>query len=354
MMLQHGRASLSRRIYSVVLTCFFVLAPASPPLSAWGNVGHEAVAYIAWQQLNPATRARVIQLLMMVPTLHSPDNTKSVPGYAEWLIDLPPGLSQDDRNLYIFMRAATWPDAIKHQWLHDSDTPPANSAAADPIIGYADPASHGYWHFIDIAFASDKSKLPASPVPNVTTQIAALRTAISSADPSVDLLKSYELVWLEHLVGDLHQPLHGTVRINKDTGDRGGNTVKIKLTPAMKRQFVGTSSMSPPSELHAFWDDLPGQEQPAQALPLAAAFAKGLPMAQNGVADPDPGDWANESLALAKKDVYRAPIGKGPTRPDGSSYTITPAYYTTALRDAKERVALAGARLAKLLNDNLR
>jgi hypothetical protein len=38
----------------------------------------------------------------------------------------------------------------------------------------------------------------------------------------------------------------------------------------------------------------------------------------------------------------------------GSSYLITDAYYQKAMQDAKDRIALAGARLAKLLDDNLK
>src|ERR1035438_2584568 len=352
MVLQDARTCFSGKLRSVLLAWLVVLALASPQrIWAWGNTGHEAVAYIAWQQMNSNTKTRVMQLLMLVPTLHSPDNTKSIPGYADWVADLPAGLSEDQRNLYLFMRAATWPDTIKHEFLKDSDTPPANSGPADPIIGYTDTASHGYWHFVDSGFASDKSNVPDTPVPNAATQIAALRSAIASTDP--DLLKSYELVWLEHLVGDIHQPLHGTVRFYMSQGDEGGNTVKIKLPTAMKKQFEGTLSKSAPAELHAFWDDLPGEGQPAPALPFAATFAKALPAAQEGVSDTDPNNWAMESLTLAKKDAYMAPIGKGPTPPNGSSYAITQAYYNTAMQDANGRIALAGARLAKLLNENL-
>ena len=352
MKLQDAHTCLSGNLRSVVPPWLLALALASPQqLYAWGNTGHEAVAYIAWQQMNSNTQKRVMQLLMMVPTLHNPANTKSIPGYADWVADLPAGLSQDQQNLYLFMRAATWPDTIKHEWLKDSDTPPANSGSTDTIIGFTDTASHGYWHFIDAGFASDKSTVPATPVPNAATEIAAMRSAIAAAD--TDLLKSYELVWLEHLVGDIHQPLHGTVRFYMDKGDEGGNTVKIKMPTAMKKQFEGTLSKSAPAELHAFWDDLPGEGQPGPALPLAVAFAKALPAAQDGVSDTDPNDWATESLTLAKKDAYRKPIGKSPTPSSGSSYTITQAYYDSAMQDAKVRIALAGARLAKLLNENL-
>ena len=167
---------------------------------AWGNTGHEAVAYIAWQQMKPGVRKRVIALLKLVPTLQNPNNppkgrqSKSIPGYKDWVAELPSGLSKDQKNLYLFMRAATWADTIKHEWLKDSDTPPAN-ITTDVNIGYTDTASHGYWHFIDVAFASDNSTPPPTPVPNVVTQIAALRAAIASKEPN--LLKSYDLVWLE-------------------------------------------------------------------------------------------------------------------------------------------------------------
>jgi len=56
---------------------------------------------------------------------------------------------------------------------------------------------------------------------------------------------------------------------------------------------------------------------------------------------------------MAEKDAYCAPIGKGLAPTGGSSYAITQAYYDTAMQDAKARIALAGARLAKLLNENL-
>jgi len=356
MVLQRAHTGFLRTVRGWALPCLPMLAltlAAPQQVRGWGNAGHEAVAYVAWQQLNPDTQKRVIELLAMVPTLHNSDNTKSIPGYADWVNDLPAGLSQDDRNLYLFMRAATWPDTIKHQWLRDSDNPPAGNKSSEPAIGYTDTASHGYWHFVDAGFASDGSKVPDTPTPNAATQIAALRTAIASTDASLELLKSYELVWLEHMVGDIHQPLHGAVRFFANKGDAGGNDIKITMPTAMKKQFEVTLSKTAPAELHAFWDDLPGEGEPAPAVPLAVTFAKALPAAQGDISDTDPDDWAKESLTIAEKDVYSAPIGKGLAPAGGSSYAITQAYYDTAMQDAKVRIALAGARLAKLLNENL-
>jgi hypothetical protein len=365
---------------SVVLLAFFSLFAAPTQLCGWGHTGHEAVAYVAWQQMTPAARTRVLELLKRVPALDNPTHTKTVPGYDAWVADLPFGLSQDDQNLYLFMRAATWADTVKHVGFTDSDTPPPG-ITTDVNIGFTDTASHGYWHFIDTAFASDHSTVPGTPVPNVATQIDALRTAIASGEDAD--LEAYDLVWLEHLVGDIHQPLHGSARYFAGTSDEGGNTVKIRLPASMKKTFEGTLSKDYPTELHAFWDNLPGEGDPAPALPQAARFAKSLPGADAAkVADPDPSDWAAESFSLAKKDAYKSPIGKSPKptastaapssakskstssstpgktttakTTTSSSYLITQTYYNHALQDARDRVALAGARLAKLLNENLK
>lgn len=325
---------------------------------AWGNTGHEAVAYVAWQQMSPATRVRVLALLKKVPTLHN--ESGEIPGYVEWISQLPPGLTTDQQNLYLFMRAATWADSIKHHGLHDSDTPPPN-LTEDVNIGFGDDASHGYWHFVDAAFASDNEHVPSTPTPNAATQIAALRSDIASDEG--DVLKAYDLVWLEHLLGDIHQPLHGTVRFNGGSGDLGGNLVKIKLPVPMEQKFKCAPSKTTPRELHAFWDDLPGSCPADTGLAAAAAFAKPLPLLLSNpnsattdkLADVDPQDWAKESLAIAEKDAYAAPIGEGLQPEDGTSgFLITTAYYNTALADAKDRIALAGARLAKLLNENLK
>jgi hypothetical protein len=349
------RPTWRKALFAISLSPLFLVPARS---HAWGNTGHEAVAYIAWQHMTPAARARALELLKLVPTLHKPDNTASIPGYADWVNDLPAGLTDDEKNLYLFMRAATWADTIKHQWLKDSDIPPANRPV-EVNIGYTDTESHGYWHFIDTGFASDNTTVPATPVPNVATQIVALRQDIASDED--DLLKSYDMVFLLHLVGDIHQPLHGSARFFAGKSDLGGNDVKIRLTTEMRKSFEGTLSQTAPSELHAFWDSLPGEGQPGPALPQAAAFAVALPPAKAGkVADTDPAHWAAESFKLAKSHAYSAPIGKSPqpapssSTPSFSSYLITTAYYNKAMGDAKGRVALAGARLAKLLNENLK
>jgi len=63
----------------------------------------------------------------------------------------------------------------------------------------------------------------------------------------------------------------------------------------------------------------------------------------------DAADWSSESFAAAKQTVYTAPIGMG-----GGPFTLTPAYKTKAKALARKRIALAGVRLANLLNEELK
>jgi len=172
------------------------------------------------------------------------------------------------------------------------------------------------------------------PTPNAATQIAAFRAVLASSD--TDAKKSYDLVWLEHLVGDVHQPLHAATRVSgaDPNGDRGGNLVKLCAAPCK-------------DELHAFWDDLLGtSSSPATAIRVA----RGLPEPDSTLASKkDASDWVNESFELAQNSVYTAPIGSG----DGP-FAITSAYRRNAKKIAQQRVAVAGVRLANLLNEELK
>jgi hypothetical protein len=200
-------------------------------------------------------------------------------------------------------------------------------------LRYSDKKQHRYWHFVDTLFTQDGSTLPAVPSPNAATQIAAFRTSINLT--MADGLKSYDLVWLMHLVGDVHQPLHATTRVSKadPKGDGGGNNVKCG-SPC-------------PAELHGYWDDLLGTSpNPVPALAAALALPAADPVAAK-IADES--KWIAESFQLAKADVYVPPIGTG----DGP-FTLTVAYESNAKTVAQTRVALAGARLAALINTNLK
>ncbi len=316
---------MSKRHLLCALALALMIAFGAPAYG-WDNLGHMAVAAVAYQRLKPAVRDRVDALLLL-----NPDRPN-------WLKLIPPGTSPEDQRMMIFMIAATWPDRIKSDTRYSDDgTENGNrpdGASSWQNVGYSDLLRHKYWHFVDEPFTQDGTKLQPPPTPNALTQIVAFRKVLASGRP--DALKSYDLSWLLHLVGDVHQPLHATARFGKAQrdGDAGGNLVNV-CDPS-----CGT-------RLHAFWDDILGTgDSPADAL----AVAKALPPAPAASANVgDASKWIDESFKAARQSVYVTPIGlgKGP-------FTITPKYRSDAVELARKRVALAGARLANILNNELK
>jgi len=317
-----------RPIFILVSVLVFLLPV---PLFAWNGVGHMAVAYVAYQRLNPATRARAAVLL------------KLNPDYSNWIKQVPAGTSSQDQEMFIFMIAATWPDQIRGEAEYSLDGAPGSNGnlpdgpSSTQNIGYKDKLQHRYWHFLDTPFSTDGTKLPTVPTPNAETQIVAFRKVIASSSADDDL-KSYDMVWLLHLVGDVHQPLHCVTRVSsaEPEGDKGGNTEKITCTDC-----------NGATVLHAFWDNIlaPGFD-PAVALGAAKALP---PVDSQSASNMDTAAWIKESVDDAQQHVYVAPIGPG----DGP-FTISTAYTDAAKKLGSERIAIAGARLASVLNSELK
>jgi hypothetical protein len=311
-------------LLAVVLWVFLV----APPVHAWFNGGHMVVAYIAYQNLTTQTRARVDALL------------KTNPMYATWT----KGIGNTRKGLVAFLNASTWPDCIKRNscspgYISDGgDTPPGKPTDAQNV-GYTDLLMHKYWHFIDLPYSAGAPGQPPK-VPNALTEIVLLTQAIGGA--ASDDVKSYDVVWLEHLVGDIHQPLHATSRFTVDhpAGDAGGNLLHFCVNPCT-------------DELHAYWDGLLGDTPTVAAVTKTgkALLAKGKPAGADNL---DPSSWASESLGLARADVYVPPISDD----NNPSVTISPrpdaAYQAKATAVARSQVTLAGYRLAALLDKNLK
>jgi hypothetical protein len=307
----------------------FVLFAWITPASAWNNHGHMLVAYLAYQQLHPQQQARADALVTLNPL------------FARWQQQVA-ALPASQRSAAIFALAATWPDIIKTDATHHDDgldggdRPPLGPGATQNT-GYTDLARHKYWHFVDTPFTADGSRLPPVLAPNVIDRIGAFRATLASTGASAakDPVKSYDLVWLLHLVGDLHQPLHASTRVSKSqpNGDHGGNFVK--LCSGCRDQ------------LHGFWDGASGDDDTPAGIVRAALtmhVATGAP-----AADLNPRHWADESLALAKSEVYHSPIGAG-----AGPFTVNSAYRQNAQKIATARLTLAAARLAAILNTDLK
>ena len=102
-----------------------------------------------------------------------------------------------------------------------------------------------------------------------------------------------------------------------------------------------------PTDLHRFWDEVPGTDERVSASMSAARLLP--PVDPTEAAIKDEAMWIDESFRIAQESVYEEPIGNG-TGP----FALTSNYRNTAKRVALARTALAAARLANMLNSELK
>lgn len=278
----------------IFILFFFVL---STPALAWNAAGHRLAAFIAWQQLSPQTRDAISQALARHPD------------YQHW-----EKRAHTDSDVAIFAEASTWPDDIRNDpRFYDEDKEPPTPTQP----GLPDTARHKRWHYVDL---NGRGKVEAG---ELDQQIERLSHLLRSTGKNVDI--SNALPWLEHLVADIHQPLH----VGR-YGDEGGNRVDIE-NPFNQRL--------PVSNVHTYWDDLPGPPwlRGKRLEKIADQLMAHYPApAQGNVAQ-----WRDESHRLLKQ-AY--PDTNGNRLP-----TITESFQQRARNIANQRIVDAGYRLGRLL-----
>lgn len=311
-------------LMSAVLS-FSCSALSFTPAWSWWDEGHMQIAYIAYKRLEAPVKDKVDALL------------KLNADYPSWIAGAP---NEETAKMYAFVHAATWADDIKTKDGYTKDLVTDSDAARN--IGYSDTHRHEFWHYKDTNFSPDGTPLPPLPPVDAVTQVKLLTAALPTSSGASDDVRSYDLVWLLHLVGDLHQPLHAIGRFTQPiaNGDSGGNSEMV--IPATGETIA----------LHAYWDRMFG----GYASPFGAVFDASQ---QGGVATivpnpisaqvSDPDAWARESFELAKQFAYAAPVSTG-----SNAVPLTRDYETNARNVARGQAALAGARLANLLNAALK
>lgn len=259
------------------------------PLAAWNETGHKAVAWIAYQNLTPAARAEADALL------------KQHPDSGVW-------------RMHPFLEAAFWPDVIRGNPQYDNPT----------------------WHYINLPFSPDGTPLTPADFegPSVYTKIRQFRGTVGDKSrPGVE--RAVQLAWIEHLVGDVHQPLHTVARFSRETpkGDRGGNDVRLREA----------------RNLHSYWDGALGTTRDEQQIrKLAEDIMKSHPHEEP--ANLDVRAWVEDGFRAAKESVYTFGDGSGTKEP----IALPEGYAAAAQKVARARAALAGYRLAALLNEALK
>ncbi|QJR37646.1 S1/P1 nuclease [Gemmatimonas groenlandica] len=302
----------------------------------WDAVGHRAMAAMAYDRLRPATRARVDDIMRAHPDIAALGANVNV--------NTPVGIRE------VFLRASVWPDQIRGDARFYPETD--SSAQPTPLLpGYPTMARRAGWHYLSRSFSTDGTPTIPLVEPNVASVFPSLAESLgdNALSPS---LRAYSLSWIIHVVGDLHQPLHGTSRSAADQpdGDAGGNRVWVQLR-GFERDSIN---------LHAVWDGWVGR--PSRELPIddvAAAIARELPMTAGQADDAlnlprgaplaaTVRAWADESATLARYMAYELPPRAGSVPP-----VLTDAYVALGTRIARQRLALSAYRLAAVIEAQL-
>lgn len=184
------------------------------------------------------------------------------------------------------------------------------------------------WHFVDIPADSKgyDSARDCKPSPKGDCVIAEIERARNTL---ADKAKSKEerieaLKFLVHFVGDIHQPMHGIGEA------RGGNDIRVV-------EFGSSQCGNHACNLHAEWDS--GLiEHTRRSEADYVSYLEQLIQRRHLIASGSPTDWANESHELARAAWLS----------DGGS--VDESYYAQQITVVDERLALAGLRLAAVLN----
>lgn len=317
-----------RKTFAACALALSTLLPSAQAL-AWNHKGHMTVAYVAYQQLTPKERAKVFQLLRQHPDF--PTISK--------LAGSPKGRNY---QRLVFVHAARWPDLIRDDKRFFDETD-KKAKPTRKLKGFPDMKKHRPWHFKDVGFSTDGTPVEDAPAGNnAEDSIRDFRQFIGSPDKSL-AHRAYYLAWLEHMIGDVHQPLHCISHFTKahPTGDAGGNLFAIAPFRIPEVNFAITN-------LHSFWDDVLGDDTDLASVKALAAEAEASTPAESAD-DLDEAGWIKESSDFAQTAAYK-PLLADTNKPP----TVTQDYYKAARSLALRRVKLGGRRLAGVIRQDLK
>jgi S1/P1 Nuclease len=261
---------------------------------AWGPQGHRTIGAIADRLLTAEAHAAVLEILA------------------------------DDRDKFGNPSGRTTLESVS-EW-------------SDEIRGT--PAERSTWHYDDVPVCGSEAKARYCPGAQCNTgQLARLIGVLRDAH-TPPRERDEALKWVVHLLGDIHQPLHAA-----DNGDHGGNLVPVALEGVRTRGR---------ENLHRAWDNdlvrlalqARNHQQPPRDIDALAAEAANL---EREVGQGTPDSWARESNNLARNVAYHYPGFACNSVPSGI-VVLDAAYLDAAELVVRERLLLAGARLANVLN----
>lgn len=306
-----------------------------PTANAYNADGHMQIADIAWSRLTPRAKDQIRRILLAGDPMYCPAS------------------DQDADVRDAFRSAATFPDDIKFNLAHHAMYAQILSdwtyrfypRHVKPTERDTEASACRSWHFYDTPlFVPAGRTAPPARMSNALVALPyAQRHMRSLHRRGRDAaMQAWWLYWTEHLVGDLHQPLHCVSSYAAwPADDAGGN--RFALTGAAKN-------------LHAYWDDgidhawtADGVARGASEERIAAATARweaeaGIQPSPASLRDGSPKHWVRDGARIAETTVYRGIEQR--TKPD-------PTYKAAHIAVCKRLALLAGYRLAAFLNKAL-
>lgn len=308
---------LNRLKYFIGVLGFSILS-IFPVLSfAWGWTGHVVIAQIAYNNLTPAAKLKADNLANII--------YEHLPTYEQEKLD------RNYSNASTFAKIALLPD-VWRKW-HLGTIFTANDALPPLSMILYSASSTEAWHFINLPYPASSSCNEIQPE-NVAWAISKIETAFPTT--KMTNTQAVLMVLEEHYIGDIYQPLHTISRVDSlCNNDEGGNEFCIRY---------GEGSRCSKS-LHALWDSGVGYLRPKENI-LSLAYELQQLNPKNTfstkLVDNNPMDWAKDNYAYADF-IYSLEEGEKPT----------PDYYQQGQFIAKKQLALAGYRLAEVLNAQL-
>lgn len=310
-----------KTVQKAVSTAFIIGAFAAAA-SAWDDTGHKISAYIAWQRMTPDVREKVVKLL-----LEAPEDAQLSTFY------LPYGSRSDEtKKREFFMLASTWPDIVRDRNFENR------------YKKY----HKGNWHYADDFWRSTNGRVEFLEAPDdggkAVEKLFEFEKMLRDQGADAED-KAVAIAWVEHIVGDIHQPLHTSARVTETEpkGDQGGNLFHLTPQGTPREKQVN---------LHWFWDSIIGRNIPRKGdacdydyvEPIARRLMKAYPYQrmQNRLNAGNFEGWQDEGVKLAIRDVFS---------PDLKRFEMpSQQYKKKAFRLSEEQLTLAGYRMGEMFN----
>ena len=225
-------------------------------------------------------------------------------------------------------------------WDHLSD---ATLEKLEPFLGdndlasistWADDIRHGRpetapWHYVDIAPNSGGYNA-AADCPNddcIVAQIGKFARILGDTTQPMEA-RAEALKFVVHFTGDITQPMHAMADA------KGGNGIPVAV-------FGATQCGKYPCNLHSVWDTELIEHSGVREHRYTRQLERMIAAKHLKPGAKDPAAWANDSLKLAERAWVQ---------PDTD---IDEAYFLREKPVVDKQLALAGLRLARLLNEEL-